>query len=90
MATQPNTEKQFEAAAERVRELNERIIASTRKAGNATLDSYERALLSVADFQANVGETSPVELVATITQAQANLIRDLTKSYTAAARALVN
>lgn len=94
MATETKTPKPpeaaFEEAADRVRDLNERVMESVRKAGNATIDTYERALESVAEFEQKVGEASPIELVTTITQAQANLTRDLGKAYVAAARSLVN
>ena len=68
MATQtkskPNTASDnAEAAADRVREVNERIIESSKKAGNVYLDLYEKTLHSIADYQEKVGEQSQVEWV---------------------------
>jgi hypothetical protein len=78
-----------DAAAERIREVNERIIESSRKAGNTYLDLYERTLNSIADYQDKVGEHSRVEWVTTIANAQADFTRELASAYTSAARTLV-
>jgi hypothetical protein len=78
-----------DATAERIRDLNERIIESGRKAGNTYLDVYEKTLNSIADYQEKVGEQSQVEWVKTITDAQANFTRDLACAYTSAARTLL-
>lgn len=94
MATQTKTNKPpeaaFEEATDRMRDLSERVVESARKAGNATIDTYEKALVSVAEFEEKVGEASPIEFVSTLAHAQASLTRDLTKAYVAAARTLVN
>jgi hypothetical protein len=81
--------KTFEDAATRVRELNERIIDSTKKFGNVSLDGYESALKAIADFQEKVASASSVEWVSTIAQAQADFTREITKTYTTAARTLL-
>jgi hypothetical protein len=90
-ATDKNTkiETGLEDAAERVRELNERILASTKKAGTVTVDSYDSALHTFADYTEKIGAASPIEWVSTITQAQADLTRDLATAYTKAARTLL-
>ena len=90
--TKRNTEtanENFEAAAERVRDLNERIIESSKKAGNVYLDIYEKTLNSIADYQEKVGEQSQVDWVSTIANAQANFTRDLAGAYSSAARSLL-
>ena len=93
MATQTKTSSSAEHAAddaaERIRELNERILASAKKTGGAAVDSYERALHSIADFQDKVGGASPVEWVGAIAQAQAQFTRDLAEAYADGARSLL-
>ena len=79
----------LEDATERVRELNERIISETKKAGGVTLDAYESALRTIADYTEKVGTASPIEWVSTIAQGQADFTRDLTTAYTKAARTLL-
>src|SRR3954464_1178040 len=78
-----------EAAADRVREVNERIIESSKKAGNVYLDLYEKTLNSIADYQDKVGDQSQVEWVTTIANAQANFTRELATAYTSAARSVL-
>ena len=66
-----------EATAERIRDLNERILESSRKAGNVYVDIYEKTLNSIADYQEKAGEQSQVDWVATMTNAQADFTRRL-------------
>lgn len=78
-----------EAAADRIRDLNERILESSKNAGNTYLDIYEKTLASIADYQEKVGKQSEVELVTTIASAQASFTRDLAGAYVSAARSLL-
>jgi hypothetical protein len=89
MATTKSTADNIDAAAERVRELNERIIASSKKAGVAYLDTYERALTSIVEFQDKVADASQVEWFSALVTAQADFTRDMAKLYTSAARDLL-
>jgi hypothetical protein len=79
----------FEDAAERVKELNERLLTTTKKVGNVTLDTYETTARTFADYTEKIGAVTPIEWVSTLTQAQADLARDLTSAYTKAARTLL-
>lgn len=93
MATQTKTNRSAEHtvddAAERIRELNERILSSAKRTGGAAVESYERALHTIADFQEKVGSASPVEWVGAIAQAQAQFTRDLAEAYADSARSLL-
>jgi hypothetical protein len=75
-----------EAAAERIRELNERIIETSKRAGSGALDIYESTLKAVADSLERGPGSSDIEWVSTIATAQADFIRDLTKAFASAAR----
>jgi septum formation inhibitor-activating ATPase MinD len=81
-----NTNKTTEETAERVRELNERIIDASNRGGQVYLDAYERTLKSIADFEERVAGASQVEWITTIANAQANLTRELAEAYTQAGR----
>ena len=83
------TNENVDAAAERVRELNERIIESSKKAGNVYLDMYEKTLHSIADYQEKVGKQSDVEWLGTIANAQADFTRQLADAYTSSARSML-
>jgi len=81
-----NINKTTEETAERVRELNERIIDASNRGGQVYLDAYERTLKSIADFEERVAGASQVEWITTIANAQANLTRELAEAYTQAGR----
>jgi len=80
----------FDTTTERVRELNESLVTEAKKAGNVTLDVCETTLRTLADYTEKVGASSPIELVSTVTAAQAKATRELTAAYTKAARALLS
>jgi hypothetical protein len=79
-------EARLEAAAQRVRKLNERIIEAGREAGETTLTAYEKWLKSVASTLERGPGSSDVEWISNIASAQAKFIRDVTTSVTKAAR----
>src|SRR3954452_16881238 len=79
-------DRTVDEAADRIRDLNERILQSTRKAGNTYVDIYEKTLNSIADYQEKIGEQSQVDWVTTMANAQADFTRQLTNAYTSAAR----
>ena len=82
-------DRNVEATAERIRDLNERILESSRKAGNVYVDIYEKTLNSIADYQEKIGEQSQVDWVTTMANAQADFTRQLTNAYTSAARSVL-
>jgi DNA-binding ferritin-like protein len=84
----PSTEA-VEQTVERVRELNERILETGKKAGGAYLDAYEKALQSIADYQEQVAKQTDVEWVSTIVDAQARFTRELTKLFVSTGRDLL-
>jgi len=88
-AEQNVAEQNVEETIDRIRELNERIVESSRKVGKVSLDAYEQALLSIADFEERVAGTSQIEWVSAVANAQASFIREMGKSYSAAGRDLV-
>ena len=79
----------LDAAAERIRQLNERILESARNTGLSTLDLYEKTLKSIADMQQAVGQASSVQWFSAIAAAQANFTREMTEAYASAAREML-
>jgi hypothetical protein len=79
-------EARIEAAANRVRKLNEQIIATGREAGETTLTNYEKFLKSIAGSLERGPGKSDVEWISNLAQAQAKFIRDVTASLSKAAR----
>jgi hypothetical protein len=89
MATTTETKNAVEETTERIRDLNERILDASRKAGGAYLDAYEKALQSIADYQEQVAKQTDVDWISTIVDAQARFTRELTNLYVATGRELV-
>ncbi|MEA2296253.1 MAG: hypothetical protein QOE86_3892 [Solirubrobacteraceae bacterium] len=92
MATQDkksNDGSAADAAADRIRELNERIIDASRKAGSQYLDTYEKTLQTIADYQQKAAESSSVDWVSTIMNAQAEFTRQLAQAQVQAGREML-
>ncbi len=79
-------DQRVEAAATRVRKLNERIIEAGKEAGGTTLTAYEKALKALAASIERGAGRSDVEWVSHLLNTQAKFIRDVTSTWTSAAR----
>ena len=87
MATQENTAtQQAEAAAERIRQLNERVLEFGKKAGVQFLEAYESNMKTFADYGDKFADSAQAEWVATAVRAQTDFTRELTKLYSTATR----
>ena len=80
------TDRGVEAAAARLRKLNERIIEAGKSAGDTTLSSYESVLKSIAKTLERGPGTSDIDWISTLATQQAKFIRDVTNAWTSAAR----
>lgn len=80
----------YEEAAKRIRDLNERLIESSKAAGLTTLDSYEKALKSLLDFEQKVAGASQLDWVSAIASTYAMFVQDVSAAYTKAARDLLS
>ena len=68
-ATSTNTNTvvpDFEAATERAREVNERLLDAGRKASSAYLDGVEKYVTDVAQFERKIAKQSHVDAVASL------------------------
>jgi hypothetical protein len=75
-----------EEVADRIRQLNERLIESSKTAGTVALDAYEKALQSLVDFEDKVASASQLDWVSALATTHAKFIQDVSASYTKAAR----
>jgi predicted RNA-binding Zn ribbon-like protein len=78
-----------EATVARIREFNEKLIETSKASGNVALDSYEKALKSMLDFQMQMATASQVEWVNTVASTQVQFVQDISDAYTKAARELL-
>lgn len=79
----------MEATVGRIREFNEKLIETSKASGNVALDSYEKALKSMLDFQMQMANASQVEWLNTVAATQVQFVQDLSDAYTKAARELL-
>lgn len=78
-----------EEATQRMQNLNERLIESSKSAGLVALDTFEKAMQTVEDFQQKIAKTSQLDFVSEAVTTHRKFISDLSGSYTAAARDLL-
>ena len=76
----------FEAATERIRDLNEKVLAAAKRTGTMSIDAYEQTVNSVLDFSQKAADSTNVDWVSAIAKAQASYITEVTNAYTKAAR----
>jgi hypothetical protein len=86
MAQDSTSTSDADATAERIRQLNEDILAFGRQAGQSFLDAYETTLKTFAEYQDKVADASQVDWVTSVARAQANFTREMASLYTSAAR----
>jgi hypothetical protein len=79
----------FEAATERAREANERLLEAGRKVSTAYLDGVENYISGLAQFERKVAEQSQVDAVASLLGAHAELTEEITKVSVSAAHELI-
>jgi hypothetical protein len=81
-------ERTMNEAAERAQEFNNQLIDSSRKAGEAYLQTYERGLKGFADLHEEVGRATPFDWVKETTKVQADFVRTVADAWGAAGREL--
>lgn len=79
----------FDTAFEQLRESGEQVLAASRKAGNLYLDTYEKAVDRTTDLQLKLAGLSQQEWLKSLVEAQVDVTRELTGSYTTTARGLL-
>jgi hypothetical protein len=79
----------FEHVASHLRDLNQRLVESSKIAGLAGLDAYEKAVSGLVAFERSIADVSPLGWVSAIANTHATLVREMTSAYTNGARALL-
>lgn len=80
----------IESATEKVAALSEKAVENGKKSSSVLLDSYEKAAVALADSYVKAARSTNVEWISTIAGGQADFAREFAKSYTSAARTLVD
>ena len=82
-------EARLDAAAQRVRKLNERIIEAGKETGETTLTTYEKALKAIAATIERRADSTDIDWISNLATTQAKFIRDVTDAWTKAAREML-
>jgi hypothetical protein len=93
MATQTKSDpitESVEAATERVADLHEKAVASSKKASEGYLSSYENVVVALADTYEKATGATKIEWVASIGSLQADATREFARAYTSSVRELVS
>ncbi len=85
----PHVAPDLDAAAERIRETNDRVARTSRKLTAVYLDSVEKYTARVVDAERKLGERVRVDRVGTLLSAHADLTDDLVKAGVSATRELI-
>ena len=78
--------RNFDAVADRVRALNEKLMETAKSAGNDSLDAYERAFAEFVGVQRQIAGTTRLEWVDTVVRAQTTFLTEISAAYATAAR----
>jgi len=89
MADTKTTDPNVQAAIDRIRELNERILEQSGTLGSRFLDSYEESLRTFADVQQRLADSTGQKWLSDIAKAQTDLLRNLGEAYVKGARGLL-
>jgi hypothetical protein len=79
----------FDAAFDQFRDSGEQVLTAARKAGNLYLDSYEKAVDRTIELELKLAGLSQQEWLKSLIEAQVDVTRELTASYTTTARSLL-
>src|SRR6478609_6466844 len=85
MATTTSTD----AAAERIRGLNEKVVAAAKQTGTMSIDTYEQTMHTLLDFGQKAADATKVEQISELAKSQASVIAEVTGAYTKAVRDLL-
>lgn len=70
-----------EAAAQRVRELSDRVMAQAKTNGLAFLEGYERLLKNLLDFEEQAAKGTGQDWATTLASTHANFVRETSEVF---------
>lgn len=76
----------IEETISRIRDMNERLIETSKSAGRASLDAYEATLKSMVDLSKKSSGGNQLDWVSALATAHAQFIQDLSAAYIKATR----
>jgi len=76
-------------AADKITQLNARLLETGKRVGNLYLDSYDKLIEDVTSYQQKFAEASPDDTIKSVVSTQVDLTRQFASAYTSAARELI-
>ena len=70
-----------EAAAQRIRGLNQQVLARASTAGRGAVDGYEKALHDMADFETKIAGSTQLDWLQAVARSHATFVTDLASMY---------
>ncbi|TQF65950.1 hypothetical protein FK531_18885 [Rhodococcus spelaei] len=81
--------KSFDENLERVQGLNEKFVDAAKLSGNLSLDTYEKTVTSVLDFQKSIAGATKLDWLTAVVDAQTSLVKGISTAATTAAREIL-
>lgn len=81
-AITPNVEE----TVQRIRDLNEKLITAAKQSGNLSLDTYEKTLAGIVEFETKIANASQLDWISALVNAQTSFVSEVSSAYVAAAR----
>jgi hypothetical protein len=82
----PSMQNEADAAAQRVKELSDRMLELTKKNGLAWLEAYEKVLSNMLQLQQRAIASSQIEWINALATTNANFMREMSAAYFKTAR----
>jgi len=79
--TMPDVTADLEAAAQRVRDLSEKVAAQAKENGLAWLEGYEKVLKNLLDMEEQAAKGTGVEWATTLATTHANFVRETSEVF---------
>jgi len=77
----PSMQNEADAAAQRVKELSDRMLELTKKNGLAWLEAYEKVLSNMLQLQQRAIASSQIEWINALATTNANFMREMSAAY---------
>jgi len=71
----------LEAAAQRVRQLSEKLIETSKKNGLVWLETYEKVLNSMLALEEQAARGTQVDWISTLATTHADFVREVSQAY---------
>ena len=86
MTQTPNFAPDIEAAAERIKQTSDRVLAMSKENGLVWLEAYEKMLNGVLKLEEDTAKELKSDWVETLVSTQADLVRETSKAYLGAVK----